>query len=62
MRHRGFTDNAGFTRHCWECLRALQWQDGTAWCETRGIVVGRYDSPDNGSSVAGGCPSHKAGK
>ena len=53
-RHRRFTDGAGYTRHCWECVHAKGWrlEKGTydmnhADCELTGRVVNKYDSPNN---------------
>lgn len=51
--HKGFTDLAGFTRHCWECEHAKGWRNGAfgvvciAKCELTGLMVEKYDSPDN---------------
>lgn len=64
-KHKRFCDNAGFTRHCWECKHATNWRkvnsiDGNeADCEVYGITVGRYDSPNNGCSKARNCYDYK---
>lgn len=54
-RHRRFCDGAGFTRHCWECDHSTDWRGGVGRCGQCGIVVDKYDSPNNGCSKAGGC-------
>lgn len=51
-RHRRFTDGAGFTRHCWECVHAKDWMERSVtgyWgtCELTGRYVGKTDSPNN---------------
>lgn len=52
-RHnKAFTDHAGFTRHCWECVHAKGWTPNVfsgpwATCELTGRSVKRLDSPDN---------------
>lgn len=53
-RHRRFTDNAGYTRHCWECVHAKGWRlkkhssdVNLADCERTGWVVHKYDGPNN---------------
>ena len=46
-RHRRFTDGAGFTRHCWECVHAKDWDGECGWCELTGWVVHKTDSPNN---------------
>lgn len=59
--NRPFTDRAGYTRHCWECRHAQDWHkvntldEYEGYCWYRAGVVGRYDSPNNGSTKAGGC-------
>lgn len=51
--HKRFSDGAGYTRHCWECKHATSWRkadtiDGyEASCRLCGIVVGKFDSPNN---------------
>lgn len=75
--HRPFTDRAGYTRHCWECKHAQEWEfDNTATCVSRKqneiggafdfvqydktlIQVGKYDSPNNPCSIAGGCEHYE---
>lgn len=57
-RHRRFTDGAGFTRHCWECVHARRWTPnvliGTfAECKLTGRYVKKYSSPDNQCSHVG---------
>lgn len=53
MPRRRFSDNAGYTRHCWECRHAKGWRsvntiDGhEARCELTGAKIGKYDSPNN---------------
>ncbi len=52
-----FTDTAGFTRHCWECIHAKNWRKGftfggkidgnVADCELTKVSVGKFDSPNN---------------
>lgn len=51
-RHRRFTDTAGYTCHCWECVHAKGWRNnmfGDPWaeCELTGWAVNRFDSPNN---------------
>lgn len=50
-RFRPFTDNAGYTRHCWECVHSKDWvrdlSGHYARCEITGACVERYDSPNN---------------
>ena len=55
MTHRKFTDGAGFTFHCWECANSDEWRGDIGKCAKTGIAVGKYDSPNNGCSNAGGC-------
>lgn len=31
-RHVRFTDGAGFTRHCWECANATDWDREDGLC------------------------------
>ena len=54
MAHRPFTDEAGYTRHCWECKHAKDWTEmsktiggyrGT--CEITLRTVQKYYSPSN---------------
>ena len=61
-RHKRFTDGAGFTRHCWECVHATNWRkvislDGhEADCELTGHRVEKHSSPNNQCSHVGiGC-------
>lgn len=60
-RHKRFTDGAGFTRHCWECVHARGWTPnvltGTfAKCELTGRYVKKHSSPNNQCSHVGiGC-------
>ena len=47
-RHRRFSDGAGFTRHCWECVHARDWVASyVARCELTGRTVTKTDSPNN---------------
>lgn len=52
-RHKRFADNAGYTRHCWECTHAKEWKDTDtikgkcATCELTGVTVYKHDSPNN---------------
>lgn len=61
MACRRFTDNAGYTRHCWECTHATDWHDENeiespfAMCNVDGRRVSKYDSQNNPCSVARGC-------
>ena len=53
-RHKRFADNAGYTRHCWECIHATDWRKGLynvpiATCELSGKNMEKFDSPDNPS-------------
>ena len=49
--HRRFTDAAGRTRHCWECVHAKDWESGffgqlpVATCELHDVAVNKYDGP-----------------
>ncbi len=56
-RRKRYTDSAGFTQHCWECVHAKDWRDAlygkVADCEVHGICVGREDSPNNGCTYVG---------
>ena len=54
-RRRRFWDNAGFGNHCWECGNSTDWHGEIGRCGQHGIAVGKYDSPNNGCSNAGGC-------
>ena len=60
-RHRRFSDSAGFTRHCWECVHAKDWETRSvtgdwATCELTGRHVGKCDSPNNiCSRLPAGC-------
>lgn len=63
-RRKRFCDGAGYTQHCWECIHAKGWckgqaiagaGDDLATCDIDGRRVGKYDSPNNPSSIAGGC-------
>lgn len=51
--HKRFSDNAGYTRHCWECKHAVGWHKTNtmdrfeAICDRSGRKVGKYDSPNN---------------
>jgi hypothetical protein len=68
MARKRFTDGAGFTRHCWECVHAKDWHKGfgyipTATCEVYGITVERTDSPNNCCTYVGKiCYSYDDGK
>lgn len=56
--HRPFTDAAGFTHHCWECVNAAEWTTArvpVGRCLRYGIQVDKYDSPNNCTSVAARC-------
>lgn len=58
VRRKRFSDGAGFTQHCWECVHAKDWREGfgyvkVATCEVYGIAVERYDSPNNGCTYVG---------
>lgn len=63
MPRRRFTDGAGYTRHCWECKHAKDWEDRPhavyekrAKCELTGVTVDKWMSPDNPCShVPNGC-------
>lgn len=58
MVRKKFTDNAGYTRHCWECANSrFKKIDGTYYghCLARSMDVEKYDSPNNPCSFAGGC-------
>ena len=57
-RHRRFTDGAGFTRHCWECSNATDWDGKDGWCAAYDMPVTRYDSPNNVCSVGRKCWSY----
>ena len=61
MRRRRFADRAGYTRHCWECLRSKGWQQDVGWCGRHGMLVGKYDSPANCASVAAKCADYAGG-
>ena len=57
-RRKRFTDAAGYTRHCWECVHAKDWRketnvigDDIADCELTGRVVRKYASPNNPCSL-----------
>lgn len=50
-KHRRFEDGAGFTRHCWECSNATDWDGKDGWCAAYDMPVTRYDSPNNVCSV-----------
>lgn len=52
--HRPFADTAGYTRHCWECKHAKDWEErpvngDRAMCDAIGAHVYKYDSPNNPS-------------
>lgn len=62
-KHRRFADNAGYTRHCWECVHATVWEGELSCCDAHdGRPVTRYDSPNNGCSVARGCIDYEEGR
>lgn len=46
-RHRPFWDNAGYRRHCWECVHSKEWNGERGRCELGNIRVDKYDSPNN---------------
>lgn len=57
-KHRRFADSAGFTRHCWECSHAKDWEGRSvtgywATCELTGRSVRKFDSPNNQCSHVG---------
>lgn len=58
-RRRRFTDGAGYTRHCWECVHATDWTgmhtiDGwDAICDVDGRTVHKFSSPNNPCSPCG---------
>ena len=58
-RHRPFSDNAGYTYHCWECVHAKDWITVPAQvlyianCELTRKVVTKFDSPNNQCSHVG---------
>ena len=54
-KHRRFADGAGFTRHCWECSNATDWDGKDGWCAAYDMHVTRYDSPNNVCSVGRKC-------
>ena len=55
-KHRPFSDAAGFTRHCWECMHATDWDGEIGRCGLTGWFVHKYDSPDNQCShLPDGC-------
>ena len=67
-KHRRFTDTAGYTRHCWECVHAKDWRETRgiggpcAICEITGVAVSKYDSPNNPCCVdTKGCGSYDDG-
>ena len=53
MRHRPFTDTAGYKRHCWECVHAKCWVQittiggWTAICDIDGSTVHKHSSSNN---------------
>lgn len=54
MTHQRFSDAAGYTRHCWECVHAKDWTEASkaiggsrATCELTLRPVWKYDSPSN---------------
>ena len=58
-RHVRFTDGAGFTRHCWECANATDWNGKGGWCSANDTPINRYDSPSNICSKARRCWSYR---
>lgn len=60
-----FTDGAGYTRHCWECVHAKDWEcifdKFVATCEVHDIAVGKDESPDH-SYDALWCKSYDDGR
>lgn len=54
-KRKRFWDGAGFRNHCWECANATDWHGEIARCGQNGIIIGKYDSPNNQCSNAGGC-------
>lgn len=55
MKRKQFFDGAGYKCHCWECAKSTDWHGEIGRCIQNGIVVGKYDSPNNICSNAGGC-------
>ena len=53
MSRRGFTDAAGYTIHCLECVHADGWTDGRGRCDLTGRIVYKADSPNNQCSRLG---------
>lgn len=54
-KHKRFYDGAGYLNHCWECANANNWSGEIGKCGQNGILVSKYDSPNNCCSNAGGC-------
>lgn len=58
-KHRQFTDRAGYTRHCWECVHAKNWRpkwitgEPMAYCVLIDHFVDKFDSPNNPCSHLG---------
>ncbi len=59
FRHKRFCDGAGYTRHCWECANATNWDGANAWCAANDMDVNKYDSPNNTCSKARTCNSYR---
>ena len=57
MKHKRFYDNAGFHNHCWECANATGWHGDIGKCAQNGIVVGKFDSPNN--QCSNGCAGRR---
>lgn len=59
--HKPFKDNAGYTRHCWECKHASEWLDthGLGSCKARHMWVLKFDSPNNPCSIVAGCEHYE---
>jgi hypothetical protein len=53
MSRRRFTDAAGYTIHCWECVHSTEWKNGCSRCELTHRVVFKADSPNNQCSHVG---------
>ncbi len=61
-RHKRFADYAGYKLHCWECVHSYDWDGHIGFCDVYGTHVKKYDSPNNGSTIAGGCGHYSDGK
>lgn len=52
---RPFTDSAGHTRHCWECVHSCEWRAMRGWCEAYEMTVTRQNTPDEHLDKVAGC-------